>query len=61
MDCNTKQISPNATSSLRALPRALAKSDAVAFIGKPGKGFADISLICRFIFPISPFFAKSDI
>ena len=45
IDCSTKPINPKAISSRLALPWAFAKREAVASIGKPGKGLVDISLI----------------
>ena len=56
--CNTIHISPIAMSSREALALALLKSDAVAFIGSPGRGFALMSPISRLIFDTSPFLAR---
>lgn len=42
-------------SSREALALALLKSDAVAFMGSPGKGLALMSPISRLIFDTSPF------
>jgi hypothetical protein len=47
--CNTIVIMPRAISSLGALYRALEKREAVASIGRPGKGRLEISPMERLI------------
>ena len=58
IDCSTIQMSPMAMSSREAFALALLKSDAVAFIGSPGRGLALMSPISRFILLTSPSLAR---